>query len=103
MIEHIRSADVLVLIPSQVALGISAPLKNAVDWASRVKGLLQGKACGIVHAGEDLGVDMLRASAVFCNLLVDNFKKVAVRQDQFDSMTGLVGREGKRGGGTFAR
>jgi chromate reductase, NAD(P)H dehydrogenase (quinone) len=69
----VRSADALLFVTPEYNYGTPAPLKNAIDWASRppATASLKGKPAGIIGAATGLiggtarGQDALRQSFIY--------------------------------------
>ena len=105
LLDAIGSADALLLATPEYNHSISAPLKNAIDWASRpaFKSVLAGKPCGILSASLS-PVGGVRAQAHLKTILTSTLSLVypapdcslPVAQHAFDAAGKLVDEAAER-------
>ncbi|XP_052194764.1 NAD(P)H:quinone oxidoreductase-like [Diospyros lotus] len=91
--QKIRDADAFLFASPEYNYSVTAPLKNAIDWASRPPNLFAGKTAAIVSAGGGFGGGRsqyhLRQIGVFVDLYFINkpefFLKPFERPPKFDN------------------
>jgi len=103
--KQVQAAHGILFASPENNYSVSAPLKNAVDWASRPQNVWNGKPAAVVGAGGGSGSIKshyhLRQSAVYVNMFFLNKPELAVRifepPTKFDPATGdLVDEETRK-------
>ncbi|OIV99061.1 hypothetical protein TanjilG_32320 [Lupinus angustifolius] len=101
--QKILQADSVLFASPEYNYSIAAPLKNAIDWASRAPNVWAGKAAAIVSAGGGFGGGRsqyhLRQVGVFLDLLFINKPEFFLNAFQppakFNSDGDLIDEEAK--------
>ncbi|CAL1394439.1 unnamed protein product [Linum trigynum] len=99
--QKIREADAVLFASPEYNYSVSAPLKNAIDWASRTPNCWGGKAAAIVSAGGGFGGGRshyhLRQIGVYLDLHFINkpefFLNAFAPPAKFDSNGNLIDAE----------
>ncbi|CAK9316431.1 unnamed protein product [Citrullus colocynthis] len=99
--QKIRDSDCLLFASPEYNYSIAAPLKNAIDWASRPPNVFAGKAAAIMSAGGGFGGGLaqfhLRQVGVFLDLHFVNKPELRVKAFQpplkFDENGDLIDQE----------
>ncbi|XP_061999795.1 NADPH:quinone oxidoreductase-like [Rosa rugosa] len=101
--QKIREADSILFASPEYNYSIAAPLKNAIDWASRPPNVWANKGAAIISAGGDFGSGRaqyhLRQVGVFLDLHFINkpefFLNAFQPPEKFDSDGNLIDEQSK--------
>ena len=99
--KSVRDCDAVLFACPEYNYGMTAALKNALDWASRPN-VWKGKAAAVMGAGGGSGTARaqlaLRQSGVFLDLTFVNAPEVAIKRFEekcFDEATGELASDSK--------
>ncbi|XP_047342064.1 NADPH:quinone oxidoreductase [Impatiens glandulifera] len=101
--QKVQEADSILFASPEYNYGIAAPLKNAIDWASRPPNCFSDKPAAVVSAGGFFGGGRsqyhLRQSGVFLDLHFINKPELSLNAFQppakFDDEGNLIDEEAK--------